>query len=151
MVLFAGTLACQGVTFMTAFLALWALGASLGGFDRSQNPEAAVIGSWEGESKCTVPDSPCHDEHVIFIIATDNEAGGLKLDGYKVVDGKKQFMGTLECKYKAARNNLSCVGGNPQKKADWQFVLSGASMQGSLFVGEERTLYRKITLQRTSQ
>ena len=24
-----------------------------------------VLGSWEGESKCVVPDSPCHDEQVL--------------------------------------------------------------------------------------
>jgi hypothetical protein len=25
---------------------------------------AETLGTWEGESKCTVPSSPCHDEHV---------------------------------------------------------------------------------------
>src|SRR5437879_13856087 len=42
------------------------------------------LGAWEGESKCTVPDSPCHDEHVIYEIAADKTVpSGLKMDGDK--------------------------------------------------------------------
>jgi len=42
---------------------------------------AEILGTWEGESKCTVPSSPCHDEHVVYEIATEKTAtSSLKLD-----------------------------------------------------------------------
>ena len=57
-----------------------------------------VLGTWEGESKCTVANSPCHDEHVIYRLAADKrDPNQVRLDAYKVVDGQQQFMGTLDC------------------------------------------------------
>ena len=47
-----------------------------------------VLGSWEGESKCTVPNSPCHDEQVLYQIAQDKrDPWQLSVDGYKIIDG----------------------------------------------------------------
>jgi hypothetical protein len=34
---------------------------------------ATVVGSWEGESKCTVTNSPCHDEHVVYRIGAEKQ------------------------------------------------------------------------------
>src|SRR5262245_61987695 len=124
---------------MKVFLAVIAFAVltspSPAGSQTAQNSDAAVIGTWEGESKCTVPDSPCHDEHVIYEIARDKEPGVLKIDAYKVVNGEKQFMGALQCKYNSEKSNLSCAGGNPQRKSDWQFTVAKDAMQGSLFLG----------------
>jgi hypothetical protein len=111
-----------------------------------QKDDAAVVGTWEGESKCTVAGSPCHDEHVIYEIA--REGSGLKIDAYKVVNGEKLFMGALGCKYNAEKKNLSCSGGNPKGKSDWEFFVSGETMQGTLVIGKERTLYRKVNVKR---
>jgi hypothetical protein len=53
-----------------------------------------ILGAWEGESKCTLPDSPCHDEHVLYKISADkNVSSGLKMDGYKVVNGERRVHG----------------------------------------------------------
>jgi hypothetical protein len=71
-----------------------------------------ILGTWEGESKCTVPASPFHDEQVIFEIAQekDNAAvNSLKMDGYNVVNGERQFMGALRCEYESAKKLLSCT------------------------------------------
>ena len=38
---------------------------------------AEILGTWEGESKCTIPDSPCHDEYVIYEIAPDKDKAAL--------------------------------------------------------------------------
>src|SRR2546429_5200722 len=47
----------------------------------SSRNHSDILGAWEGESKCTVPDSPCHDEHVIYEIAADKTVpSGLKID-----------------------------------------------------------------------
>jgi predicted RNA-binding protein len=95
-----------------------------------------------------VAGSPCRDEHVIYEIARDEKSAGEKIDAYKVVGEQKEFMGTLQCRYNADKNNLSCSGGNPQKKGDWEFVVSGDTMRGTLVIGEERTLYRRVSVKR---
>ena len=105
-----------------------------------------VLGSWEGESKCTVPDSPCHDEHVLYQIAQDKkDPWHLNLDGYKIVDGTPDFMGTLTCHYESKAGALSCTSGN-REKDDWQFHVLGDAMSGRLMIDDGKTLYRRITL-----
>ncbi|HWR13211.1 MAG TPA: hypothetical protein VN577_00170 [Terriglobales bacterium] len=110
------------------------------------NKPSPVTGTWEGESLCTVPDSPCHNEHVIYEIAPDPNAGGkLKIDAYKIVNGEKQFMGALGCTFDDAKNVLSC---NYRADDDWTFVLNGDRLTGELHIRQERLLYRKIDLHR---
>lgn len=89
---------------------------------RGVTDNTAVIGTWEGESKCTVPDSPCHDEHVVFRLADKNDST-VKLDAYKIVQGSPELMGTLVCRYHADQSNLSCTG-NTRQPDDWQFHVS---------------------------
>jgi hypothetical protein len=51
-----------------------------------------------------------HDEHVIYEIAEDNGAAGkLKIEGYKIVNSAKQWMGTLLCNYRSADQVLTCA------------------------------------------
>jgi hypothetical protein len=111
-------------------------------------PASEILGTWEGESKCTIPDSPCRDEHVIYEIAADkNKAASapLKLDGYKVVNGERIFMGALRCDYDSPKKTLACTF-RGRSFDDWQFILSGTSLQGTLTVDAGKTLYRKITV-----
>ena len=103
-----------------------------------------VLGSWEGESKCTVPDSPCRDEHVIYEFKRDGDAK-LSLDGYKVVNGEKQFMGTLSCKL-PANQKLSCSIPGSKRVNDWVFTIDGKRMTGTLYVDKERTVFRRISV-----
>ena len=104
----------------------------------------AVLGTWEGESKCTVPDSPCRDEHVIYEFKRDGDAK-LSLDGYKVVNGEKQFMGTLSCKL-PANQKLSCSIPGSKRVNDWAFTIDGKRMTGTLYVDKERTVFRRISV-----
>jgi len=108
----------------------------------------AVLGSWEGDSKCTVPTSPCHDEQVLYQIAEDKkDPFQLNLDAYKIVDGAPDFMGTLTCRYESKTGALSCTSSN-RDKDDWQFRVAGDSMSGRLMIDDGKTLYRRITLHR---
>ena len=108
----------------------------------------SVLGSWEGDSKCTVADSPCHDEHVLYQIAEDKKVEfQLNLDAYKIVDGSPEFMGTLACHYQAKAGALSCTSSS-REKDDWEFHLMGDQMAGRLLV-DGKTLYRRITLHRS--
>ena len=115
----------------------------------SPRDSSEILGAWEGESKCAVPDSPCHDEHVIYEIAADkNSSGGLKMDGYRVANGERVFMGTLRCQYQTAKKALSCTS-RGKDSDDWEYTLSGDTLEGSLTING-KTLYRKITAKRVT-
>ena len=109
--------------------------------------DKAVLGSWEGDSKCMVPDSPCHDEHVLYQVAEDKkDPFQLNMDGYKIVDGAPEFMGTLTCHFEAKTGALSCTS-STKDKDDWEFHVMGDAMSGRLMI-EGKTLYRRISLHR---
>ena len=111
----------------------------------SANDLTEVLGTWEGESICQVANSPCHDEHVIYEIA--DEKGKVKIEGYKVVKGEKQGMGTLLCDYRSAEHILTCAPteGTPSV---WTFRIKDETMSGTLVLAEGKTLYRKMSLKR---
>lgn len=114
----------------------------------SQASDKVVLGSWEGDSKCNVPTSPCQDEHVLYQIAQDKkDPFQLNLDEYKVVDGAPDFMGTLACHFESKAAVLSCTSSN-KNKDDWEFHVIGDTMSGRLTIDEGKTLYRRITLRR---
>lgn len=110
--------------------------------------DKAVIGSWEGDSKCTVPSSPCHDEHVLIQISEDKkDPFQLNADAYKMIEGSPEFMGTLACHYESKVGALSCTSSN-REKDDWEFHVMGDTMAGRLVV-DGKTLYRRLTLHRS--
>jgi len=115
------------------------------GWGQSAKQLATVLGSWEGESKCMVADSPCHDEQVLYQVSTDRkDPERLNLDAYKMVGGAPDFIGTLECQYHAKQGALSCTG-NTSRQDDWEFHVFGESMSGTLKI-EGGKLYRRIAL-----
>jgi hypothetical protein len=118
------------------------------GWSQSAKDLAKVTGSWEGDSKCTASKSACHDEHVLYQISVDRkDPEQLNVDGYKIVDGSPEFMGTLACQYRAKAGSLSCTA-NTSKKDDWEFHIFGDSMTGRLTI-EGGTLYRVISVHRS--
>ena len=128
-------------------LAAVGAGATAGKSDGTEK----VIGTWEGESKCSVPDSPCHDEHVIYEIAeAKSPAKGLTMRADKVVNGERQFMGELGCEFGAEKSVLSCTFRGKQND-DWEFNISGDTMTGTLTLGEGKKLYRRVRVQRKSK
>jgi hypothetical protein len=127
------------------FLVIALLGSAVG----SDPDNSAVIGTWEGESQCTVPNSPCHDEHALYRFAADkDDPMMLSLDAYKIVDGAPQSMGTIPCHYHAEITTLICSG-HTAKQDEWVFRISGKIMTGKLTIGAEKTLYRVIKLRKT--
>jgi hypothetical protein len=111
----------------------------------------AVLGLWEGESKCTVPNSPCHDEQVLYQIAQDKkDPSQLSIDGYKIIDGAPEFMGTLTCQYQPKSGALSCTSSSKEKD-DWEFRVFGEAMSGKLTIDDGKTLYRRITLRKVQK
>lgn len=111
--------------------------------------DKAVLGSWEGDSKCTVPDSPCHDEHVLFQITQDKKDPFLlDLDAYKLIEGNPEFIGTMACSYDSKAGALSCTT-STKDKDDWEFHVMGDAMAGRLMLDGGKTLYRRVTLRRS--
>jgi hypothetical protein len=105
-----------------------------------------AIGTWEGESICTVPNSPCHDEHVVYEIAPDAKVPDkLNLNAYKIVNGEKRFIEALNCTWQKAGNILSCTY-RGKYVDDWEFNVTAKEMTGTLVVGKERQLYRKVSV-----
>ena len=97
---------------------------------------ADFLGTWEGESICTVRPSACHDEHVIYEITRDT-AGKLSMSADKVVNGERQNMGTLTCTY--ARPTLRCEMPN----GVWSFDAKDGKMTGTLTLTDGR-LFRRV-------
>ena len=94
-------------------------------------------------------DSPCRDEHVIYeIAAEESAAGGFKMDGYKVVSGRRVSMGTLHCEYEAAKKALSCTKCGKDSD-DWEYRFSGDLLQGTLTING-KALYRKVTARKVT-
>ena len=110
--------------------------------------DKAVLGSWEGDSKCTVPNSPCQDEHVLYQIAEDKKNPyQLNVDGYKIVDGAPVFIGTLACSFESKTGALSCTSSNKDND-DFEFHVMGDVMSGRLLLDHGKTLHRRMTLHR---
>ena len=106
--------------------------------------KVSPLGTWEGESLCTVPDSPCHNEHVVYEIKADTKTqGNITIDAFKIVNGEKLFMGTLNCSWSEAESVLSC---HYRADDDWSFKITGNDMKGTLHIKPERQLYRKISV-----
>lgn len=103
-----------------------------------------VLGTWEGESKCTVPDSPCRDEHVIYEFKRKGDTK-LAVDAYKVVSGEKQFIGTITCQL-PQNHELSCTYADGKRLNEWIYTFDDKRMTGTLYMDKERTVYRRISV-----
>jgi hypothetical protein len=85
---------------------------------------------------------------VIYEIAEDTGAAGkVKIEGYKIVNSEKQWMGTLRCDYRSAGHVLTCAQ-KEGKPSDWTFQIKDGAMSGTPVLPEDRTLHRKMNLQR---
>lgn len=110
----------------------------------AQEAKSPVVGTWKGESLCTVKPSACHDEVVVYEInpsANKKEQFTVKAD--KVVDGKRQWMGDLNCTYGASARTLTCE----IPRGVWSFTVQGDAMTGTLKLSDG-TLFRKVSAKR---
>jgi hypothetical protein len=105
---------------------------------------ASIAGIWEGSSLCTVPNSPCHNEHVVYHIKPHaSDPTKFTIDADKLVDGKEDFMGTLQCVFTRDKSELYC-----DTAGDWRFTVAGDTMTGTLHL-RNGTLYRKVSVKRS--
>lgn len=102
---------------------------------------SSIAGTWSGTSICTIKDSPCHDENVVYHITEPDAAGNLKINADKIVNGKPEEMGTLDCTLDAKASKLTC----PFKDWKWEFSIAGDKMTGTLKMPDGK-LYRNISV-----
>jgi len=100
-----------------------------------------IGGDWTGESICTVHPSPCHDEHVIYHITEPDSAGKLQIRADKIVDGKPESMGTLDCTFDRQHSSIAC----PINQGVWEFAVAGSNMTGTL-KHPDGTVFRKVSV-----
>lgn len=106
-----------------------------------QKSNAPVLGTWKGESLCTVKPSACHDESVVYEI-TPGKNGGVVWKADKIVNGQQENMGTLDCTF--AASVLTCdISG----KGVWSLTVRGDAMTGTLKLSDG-TLFRKVSVKR---
>ena len=104
--------------------------------------EQAVVGDWRGDSICMVRPSACHDEKALYRIKkTGDSPNSYSIDGYKIVDGKPDYMGTFECTYAPEKRTLTC----PRPKLVLNLTPDGKNLNGTMNQ-PDGTVWRNITL-----
>jgi hypothetical protein len=111
-------------------------------FAAAQKSNAPVLGTWKGESLCTVKPSACHDETVVYEISPGKN-GGVVWKADKIVNGEQQNMGSLDCTFAASVLTCDMPG-----KGVWSLTVRGDTMTGTLKLSDG-TLFRKVSVKRT--
>ena len=107
--------------------------------------QTSIEGTWKGTSICQVKNSPCHDEQVVYYISKDSSGNNrFQVKGYKIVEGKEDFMGALNFIYDSNKETFICI--DEPRNARWEFQRKGGEMQGKLIHGNE--LSRIINLKK---
>jgi len=104
----------------------------------------SIEGVWKGTSLCQVKNSPCHDEVVVYYISKDSTGKSYVMIANKIVDGKEDYMGTLNFTYNDRQKIFVCV--DSLRNARWEFKLTGKVMKGNLM--NNGALYRIIDVKR---
>jgi hypothetical protein len=136
----------RGIT-LVCFVLMFSLAACAqkrAGFD-------AVLGDWNGESKCASSDSNCHDEIVVYhVTRSKKDAAKINISMDKKVNGKPDFMGESDYTFDAEKITLttevpfSRING----KGVWVFKVDGNKMDGTATVFPGAVLFRRIHVER---
>ncbi len=94
---------------------------------------------------CQIKESPCHDELGAYHVKMP-APGRFEFTMNKMVNGKEEFMGTLQCSQGDDSNSLVC---RQNESAVWTWKRMGDAMSGTLMYRGQ--LYRKITLTRAKE
>lgn len=112
----------------------------------AQKTNAIALGKWKGESLCTVKPSACHDETVVYeITAPAGTKDKLVWKADKIVNGKQENMGTLDCTFAYDTHVMTC---DMPGKGVWSLTVQGDVMTGTLKLSDG-TLFRKVTVKRS--
>ncbi|MBI1764329.1 MAG: hypothetical protein HYR56_23125 [Acidobacteria bacterium] len=115
---------------------------------------AALAGNWTGASICVNKEKfpACHDEQVIYRIApTSGSADKVNLTMDKLVDGKPEFMGEMECTYDSQHGTLVSEYTYRNNHLRWEFTVKENTLTGTLAALPDKTLVRQIKVRKEAQ
>jgi hypothetical protein len=108
-----------------------------------------LVGDWTGESICVGNNPSCHDERVIYhVSAPAGDADRVTIAADKIVGGKPDPMGVIELKYDASKQTLTGETQTARYRLLWEFTIKGSLMEGTLSVLPEKTISRRIKVQK---
>jgi hypothetical protein len=108
-----------------------------------------ILGDWEGESVCVGYRPACHDEHVVYHITKKaGEADNVTLAADKIINGKPEQMGVLECKYDAAKGTLTCEFTVNSTHGVFEYTVRGDDMEGTLKLLPAGNIGRRIKVKK---
>jgi hypothetical protein len=110
-----------------------------------------VLGDWEGESVCVDKNRPaCKNEHVVYHIKKKEggAADEVTMHADKIVNGKPEEMGVLDCEYDAAKSTLTCEFNVNGTHGVFEYEVRGDEMEGTLKILPAGTLGRKIKVKK---
>ena len=111
-----------------------------------------VLGDWEGESICVDKNRPaCKNEHVVYHIKKkEGEADTVSLAADKIINGKPEEMGVLECKYDASKSTLTCEFTVNSTHGVFEYTIKGDEMEGTLKILPAGTLGRRVHVKKVA-
>ena len=112
-----------------------------------------VLGEWEGESVCVDKNRPaCKNEHVVYHVRKkDGEADTVTIAADKIVNGKPEEMGVLECRYDSAKSTLTCEFTVNSTHGVFEYTVRGDEMDGTLKILPAGTLGRRINVKKVTK
>jgi hypothetical protein len=140
------------MVFTLGIVLVWAVPKRAARLD-DKDSLSKVLGDWEGESVCTDPNRPaCKNEHVVYhLTKKEGEADGVTMHADKIVNGKAEEMGVLDCKHDAAKSTLTCEFTVNGTHGVFEYAIRGDEMEGTLKLLPAGTLGRKIHVKKLSK
>lgn len=101
----------------------------------------ALVGNWRGDSICVIRSSACVDEKALYHVKKLGQRDHYSVQGDKIVNGQPINMGTFDCVFAPAKQELSCQ----LPKGAIHLALLGTRLEGTMNLADG-TLWRNISL-----
>ncbi|HVF44559.1 MAG TPA: hypothetical protein VM936_16160 [Pyrinomonadaceae bacterium] len=120
---------------------------------RGPDSLSKVLGDWEGESVCVDKNRPaCRNEHVVYhLTKKEGEPDGVTMRADKIVNGRPEEMGALDCKHDAEKSTLTCEFTVNGTHGVFEYAIRGDEMEGTLKLLPAGTLGRRIHVKKVTK
>jgi hypothetical protein len=101
----------------------------------SPTQQQEIVGRWQGTSTCVRGEwnRACHDETVLYVVRPSAaHRGQVTLVASKRVGGTWEWMGTLDFRHDAARNEWTADYTGGRVPIRWTYRVNGREMAGKL-------------------
>jgi hypothetical protein len=113
---------------------------------------SSVLGTWTGESICVGNRPACKNEVVVYRFeAVAGKSGVVTWLADKIIQGKREPMGKLECQYDESKGTVSCEFTIRQTHGLWELQMSGDNMEGTLVLLPNKDIGRRVKVKRVDE